>query len=105
MQPYPPYTYVWEFIVRDGVNAEFEKLYGPEGDWVKLFRLGTGYLKTELMRDQANPQRYLTLDYWQSYDQYLKFKREFGAEYASLDAKCEGLTCEEREIGEFSINS
>ncbi|MEH6631282.1 MAG: hypothetical protein V7776_10665 [Halopseudomonas aestusnigri] len=48
-QPNTSYSYVWEFIVREGSNAEFEKRYGPAGDWVELFRLGAGFLTTELM--------------------------------------------------------
>ena len=33
-----PYSYVWEFEVRPGCEAEFERHYGPDGSWVELFR-------------------------------------------------------------------
>ena len=32
-------------------SAEFEKIYGENGAWVKLFQNGSGYLGTELLLD------------------------------------------------------
>ena len=96
------WCYIWEFTVKDGANAEFEKYYGPEGDWAEFFQQGSGYLKTELIRDNLDPQRYLTLDYWLSHDHFLEFKKAYAAEYQSLDEHCEGLTLKESQRGEFT---
>jgi Holliday junction DNA helicase RuvB len=42
---------VWEFIVRDGKIAEFERSYSATGSWAKLFRGSPGYLGTTLLRE------------------------------------------------------
>ncbi len=55
---------VWEFRVTQGKEAEFIEKYGPEGIWARFFRNGRGYLRTELVRDVVDTQRFLTLDHW-----------------------------------------
>ena len=96
------YCYIWEYIVQDGSNAEFEKVYGADGDWVKLFRGSSGYVKTDLIRDQSNPQRYITIDHWRSCRDYSEFRTVFDAEYIELDKTCENLTVKESKLGEFT---
>ena len=60
------YVYAWEFRVRAETAATFEKLYGPQGDWVRLFRRAEGYVETLLLRDRADALRYVTIDRWRS---------------------------------------
>ncbi len=96
------YCYVWEFVVKDGSNPAFEKLYGPGGDWAELFRRGSGYLKTDLIRDQSDSQRYFTIDHWRSGEDYSEFRRVFDVAFDELDEICEDLTVQETKIGEFT---
>ena len=58
----PGYINIWEFIVSKSLVLEFEKCYGPNGRWADLFGNSAGNLKTELIRDQSNPLRYLTVE-------------------------------------------
>ena len=95
------YLTVWEFQVRPGSELEFERIYGPSGDWVKLFQTADGYIGTDLHRDLKVEGRYLTLDLWQSRQAYLDFRRTYAQQYAELDQRCEGLTERESAIGEF----
>ena len=62
---------VFSYEVRDA--AEFERVYGPEGDWAQFFRQGRGYVGTELLRDLEAPSRYLLVDRWESADAYNAF--------------------------------
>ncbi len=96
------YCYIWEFVVKDGSNAVFEMFYGPDGHWVELFRRGPGHLKTDLIRDRSNPQRYLTIDHWRRREDYCEFRRVFDADFEALDKHCEDLTVRETKIGEFT---
>ncbi len=96
------YIYVWAFIVSESSALEFEECYGPDGDWARLFRKSTGYLKTELFRDKTDPLRYLTIDHWQSEKDYSKFLATFKAEYGELDRRYEALTAQETKIGTFT---
>ena len=56
-----------------GDAAEFERVYGPEGEWARFLRGGRGYIGTELLRDVEQPGRYLVVDRWQSGDDYNAF--------------------------------
>ena len=53
--------------------AEFERVYGPEGEWAAFFRSGRGYVGTELLRDVEVPGRYLVVDRWESREAYNDF--------------------------------
>jgi heme-degrading monooxygenase HmoA len=93
------YIIIWEFQTKVGREAEFEQLYGPEGEWVQLFRQGEGYLGSELLRDTAQPRRYLILDRWDSAAAYETFRSRWVDAYKALDAQGERLTAREAWVG------
>jgi heme-degrading monooxygenase HmoA len=96
-----PYVYVWEFIVSADHTRAFERTYGPSGEWVQLFRRGSGYMRSELYRDRSRPQRFITIDYWESKEAWNSFRARFDKEFEALDAKCASWTASEVEIGRF----
>jgi heme-degrading monooxygenase HmoA len=95
------YAYLWEFLVEPGQRGEFEQQYGPRGAWVSLFRQAPGYLGTWLLRDAADPRRFITVDRWHSAAAYQSFRSAFARQYAELDARCAGLTVTETCLGSF----
>jgi heme-degrading monooxygenase HmoA len=70
---------VFSYEVRD--PAEFERVYGPEGEWARFFRQGRGYVGTELLRDVEAPGRYLVVDRWASAEAYNAFVAEHREDY------------------------
>jgi len=96
------FVYFWEYRVRPGAEREFARHYGPDGTWVRLFRLGAGYLGTELLRDRRAPDRYLTVDRWASEAAFREFRERFAAEFDDLDQRCAALTIRETALGEFA---
>ncbi|HVS86443.1 MAG TPA: antibiotic biosynthesis monooxygenase [Gaiellaceae bacterium] len=70
---------VFSYEVRDA--AEFERAYGPAGEWADFFRQGRGYVGTELLRDVEAPGRYLVVDRWESVDAYNAFVAEHRDDY------------------------
>jgi heme-degrading monooxygenase HmoA len=96
------YVLIWEYAVRPGREAEFERIYAPRGEWSELFGQGEGYLGTELYRDEENPQRFITIDRWASRGAFERFKQEQGPAYESLDARCEQLCEMETQLGSFT---
>jgi heme-degrading monooxygenase HmoA len=62
---------VFVYDVRDA--DEFERVYGPEGEWAHFFRGGAGYVGTELLRDVEQPGRYLVVDRWATREAYNEF--------------------------------
>ena len=95
------FTVIWEFRVRNGQNKQFENAYGKEGRWVKLFSEIPEYRGTQLLRDMANANRYITIDRWDSYDAYESFRKLHESEYKAIDQICGNLTEREIEIGRF----
>jgi heme-degrading monooxygenase HmoA len=90
---------LWEFEVKPGCEKPFQKVYGPEGDWAKLFRSDANYQETRLLHDPAHPAIYLTLDFWASRQAYERFMESHTAEYQGLDAAGQKWTLRERKIG------
>ena len=92
---------VWEFEIVAGSEAEFEKHYGPDGTWVRLFRRARAFRGTRLLRDRENPNRYITIDQWDDLSSYDAFCEQFAEEYHNLDLRMEKLTAKEMKLGIF----
>jgi ribosomal-protein-alanine N-acetyltransferase len=100
--PDPLFIVAWAFVVKPEQRRDFERAYGPNGDWVHLFRTGEGYIKTELHRDPQMPGRYITLDFWRTRQQYEAFREQSKLSYQEIDARFERLTDSEQLLGDFS---
>ena len=97
------YVIVWEFRINSQMEAEFVRQYGPDGSWAQFFRRSKSYIRTELVKDIADPARFVTLDYWQSQSEFKKFRDANRAEYERLDKEFESLTETETRLGSFWI--
>jgi heme-degrading monooxygenase HmoA len=95
------YVVLWRFRPLVGRESEFERAYGPSGQWAQLFGRGDGYLGTELLRRFDDPGEYLALDRWASRAAYEAFRARWSDEYRRLDHWLEELTEEETPLGAF----
>jgi len=95
------FIYIWEYVVASKDRAEFEREYGPGGPWVTLFGRAPGYLGTTLLRDVGRPDRFVTIDRWESEQSYSAFQDAHRAEFEGLDVRYEALTQSETLIGQF----
>ncbi|MBI5954057.1 MAG: antibiotic biosynthesis monooxygenase [Chloroflexi bacterium] len=96
------YTVLWEYQVKAEKQSEFEEIYSSNGAWVELFKKSAGYLGTELMYDEKQPRHYLTIDRWDSKENYKAFQSQWKEKYHALDTQCDELTEEESLLGEWS---
>jgi hypothetical protein len=55
---------VWQFDVKSGCEAEFEQLYGADGEWTAMNRLTRSYLGSSFLHDQSRSSRYMVIEYW-----------------------------------------
>jgi len=94
---------LWEYEVKSGSEKQFEDVYGPAGDWARLFRIHSHYRETRLLRDPFRSNVYLTLDFWASRDSYEKFLATHKVEYQAIDALGESLTASERRVGAYEM--
>ncbi len=95
------YEIFWEYEVRPEQVAAFERLYGADGEWARLFRRADGYVETLLFRDTDRPTRYLAVDRWQSRAAFDAFVDAAGSAYAALDRQGDALTVRERRLCAF----
>jgi heme-degrading monooxygenase HmoA len=90
---------IWRFRVQAEHVAEFERVYGSEGDWAKLFAGARGYSGTELLKATGEDNVYLTIDRWRAEEDFLAAKELLQGDYAALDRRCEAYTSEETWLG------
>lgn len=95
------FAYIWEFRVKEQHVDAFEHAYGPNGQWVQLFKKGLGYIATELHRDRTDASRFITVDYWISKEARDNFKKQYVTEFKKLDEQFEQFTESEKLIGDF----
>jgi heme-degrading monooxygenase HmoA len=103
--PEAVHTIVWQFAVQEGCVDMFVAAYGPAGDWARLFQKGRGFRGTTLLRDAADPLRFVTVDRWDSAEDFARFHADFEGAYAELDRRFEQLTISEQLVGRFSEES
>ena len=101
------YIIIWRFRPAAGREGEFERAYGPSGEWARLFGREDGYLGTELLLQCSGDEsrEYLTLDRWTSRAAHEAFRARRIGEYGRLDRRLEGLTEEETLLGDFEALS
>ena len=92
---------LWEYEVKRGSEELFERQYGPEGQWVRLFRRDARYRGTRLLRDVVAKRVYVTMDMWESRKAYQEFREKWAAEYGEIDRNCQTMTSAEKQLGEF----
>jgi heme-degrading monooxygenase HmoA len=92
---------LWEYEVKPGNEEKFERVYGAEGAWARLFGRDPAYRGTRLLRDGARPGVYVTMDFWAAREDYERFRREHREEYLEIDKLGEEMTVQERCAGHF----
>jgi heme-degrading monooxygenase HmoA len=92
-------AHVFRYEVRD--PEEFERAYGPEGEWAQFFRRGRGYIGTELLHDVEEPERFLVVDRWESIDAYNTFIAEHQPEYLRRTDETRFYYVQELRFGTF----
>ena len=95
------FVYIWEYIVKEDHLVAFKKVYGPQGEWVQLFRKADGYIATDLHQDISNSKRFITVDFWNTKHDRDKFRVQFSEEFRMLDERCENYTEWEKLLGDF----
>lgn len=93
---------VWQFEVKAGKHEEFEALYGANGAWTRMSRRSRSFLGSSFLRDLAQPDRYLVLEYWSEMVVYERHHSNFSQELTDLEAKRDGLVEKATAIGVFN---
>ena len=94
---------VWEYVVKDENQGQFELTFGPGGAWSSLFAGCPGFRGTMLMRDAENHLRYLAIDNWDTLAQRDQTIAGCEAEYSRLVDSIGDWTRSGAEIGSFRV--
>jgi hypothetical protein len=54
---------LWEFEVKSGCEELFQSVYGADGEWARLFRTDENFIETRLVRDAAQANKFVTMDF------------------------------------------
>lgn len=96
---------VWEFVVKEGTQGQFELVFGPGGAWSRLFARVPGFRGTTVLRDARNPRRYLVIDLWETEAQREQALTSHQVECASLEAAFADWSESRSELGVFSLRA
>ena len=84
------------YVVAPQLQAEFETVYGPDGDWARFFRTDPEYVETTLERTGAG--EYRVTDHWRSRAAYEAFLKRNAAAYAERSERHAGLYVSEKRL-------
>lgn len=93
---------VWQFDIKSGREAEFERFYGAGGEWTDWNRHSRSYLGSSFLRDQASPSRYVLIEYWSEmlvYEQHRLYRSD---ELDKIDSRRDELVARIEPLGVFT---
>jgi len=93
---------MWQFDVKKGREAEFEELYGVDGEWTALNRRTRSYLGTSFLHDQNRDSRYIIIEYWSEMIVYEEHRASRSAAIDSLEKRSAALVDAAVPLGIFT---
>jgi heme-degrading monooxygenase HmoA len=93
---------VWQFEVREGEEDAFERFYGADGPWTSLSRRSRSFLGSSFLKDVAQPDRYLVVEYWSEMVVYERHHADFADEVAELEQRRAALVRSMQPLGLFT---
>jgi hypothetical protein len=97
------FCYIWEYVVKPEFAENFIELYGTSGAWVNLFSLDQQYIRTDLIRDQENSLRFITVDHWTSKEACYSFRESNRKTFEAIDTQGDRYTVSETFLGDFDV--
>jgi quinol monooxygenase YgiN len=97
------FVYIWEYRVHPDHLDAFLASYGRDGDWARFFARDPAWLRTELLRDDLDAARFITVDYWTSREARDAYRAAHDTEFQAIDERCGGLTEYEIFLGDFVV--
>ena len=93
---------VWQFEVREGKEDEFERFYGADGAWTAISRRSRSFLGSSFLKDLAQPERYVVVEYWSEMVVYERHHADFADEVSELEQQRGILVDLMRPLGLFN---
>ena len=92
----------WQFEVKKGREAEFEEMYGVDGEWTAMNRHTRSYLGTSFLRNQNPASRYIVIEYWSEMLVYEQHRGTRAKAIAALEERSASLVERVEPMGIFT---
>jgi heme-degrading monooxygenase HmoA len=93
---------VWQFEVVEGKEEDFEQFYGADGAWTAISRRSRSFLGSSFLKDLAQPERYVVVEYWSEMVVYERHHADFADEVTELEQRRATLVSVMRPLGLFN---
>jgi hypothetical protein len=92
-----------EFVVAEGREEDFKRIFAPEGIWFDLLRRSAEYVGTDCRLEAQAERRYRVTDCWRSHESFEDFRQRYQLEYEKFSRliASEGLVERETLLGSF----
>jgi hypothetical protein len=97
------YVRVWEYRVPPDLVDRFAAAYGADGAWVRLFARAPGFAGTELFGAVESTDRFLTVDRWQTEEDWHAFLGTWRKDYDALDDELAGVAAVQSLLAEMTV--
>lgn len=98
-------AYVWTYKIKAGHRDAFVEAYGSDGVWAQFFSKSPDYIRTDILADNDDPNRFSTIDYFENAQARPALVAKYADEFAAIDKRWEEATLEETFIGVFAVHS
>lgn len=92
---------VWQFDVKPGLEAAFEKLHGADGPWTALSRRSRSFLGSSFLREAAPSSRYLLIEYWSEMVVYERHRSTLADEIEEIERRRQEMIASATPLGIF----
>ena len=96
---------MWQFDIKAGNEAEFERFCGAGGEWTAANRHSRSFLGTSFLRGspvEPHTSRYVVVEYWSEMVVHEQRKNYRGGDLARLGARRDELAASCEPLGVFT---
>ena len=90
---------VFQFEVKRGREADFERFHGADGEWTSLSRQSRSFIGSSFLREFASPPRYLLVEYWSEMVVYERHLKDLAGDIAALEAQRADMVAATHSLG------
>jgi len=98
-------AYVWAYKIKPERRDDFVEAYASDGVWTAFFSQSPAYIRTDILADNDDPNRFSTIDYFENAEARATLVNEHKEAFAKIDKRWEEATLEETFIGVFTVES
>jgi hypothetical protein len=93
---------VWQFEVKAGRDADFERFYGADGEWSVVSRRSRTFLGSSFLKEFSSERRYLLIEYWSEMLPYERHRSDLSDEIDRLERSREEMLVSATPLGVFN---